>query len=654
MKMSDKITGIVDIPLKDFEKDLLQMTYFEEALKQYIMRASTPMTIGLQGEWGSGKTSLMNRLDNALCKSDDSEFYSVWLNTWHFALLNKGENIFVEIISSLIQQVIDISSKEHPEKFKNLISNIYSVGKNLFKGLSKMAIKAAVSQISEQAAEDVDKTFFGEKEESFSLNDLRNNLAELVNQTIVKNKENAINKKAFIFFIDDLDRIEPHIAVTILELMKNLFDINHCIFVLAIDYEVVVKGLKHKFGEMSTSNEREFRSFFDKIIQLPFQMPVQSYIIDEFLKESLLTVDFLSAQEAANENIIKTITAFSLMTVGTNPRSIKRLVNTLSFINLLVSSKNKFCKEVNELNSTKKIILFSLAAMQVAYPAILNLLSDNHDFENWSDEFSKKHSINDNNKDIENDSVFLSLKEQWKRILFSFCNKSVYLRKQFFNIVGIFRLIQQVCEDANENMNDILSEMLDYLSVTNLNVDFKPQIEINNIRVLVALNEKLLPVLQSKISAPLQFVERKGRIIAKLSYTFNKKVNNSISIYLFVQQNYIYLKVGTVMKLFKKQGLTEDGIKNLQNLGKIENFNQIIAELDDLLIKHKTFKFFNKPKKGLLVRNDEQLFEQYFQFSTQNIEILYSKNFIESLSNFIIDFMNEVMNINQIVWIRNN
>jgi hypothetical protein len=41
------------------------------------------------------------------------------------------------------------------------------------------------------------------------------------------------------------------------------------VFVLAIDYDVVIKGLEPKFGKFSEKNEREFRSFFDKIIQFP-------------------------------------------------------------------------------------------------------------------------------------------------------------------------------------------------------------------------------------------------------------------------------------------------------------------------------------------------------------------------------------------------
>ena len=38
-----------------------------------------------------------------------------------------------------------------------------------------------------------------------------------------------------------------------------------------------MKGLVPKFGPLTEKNEREFRSFFDKIIQLPFSMPIANY-----------------------------------------------------------------------------------------------------------------------------------------------------------------------------------------------------------------------------------------------------------------------------------------------------------------------------------------------------------------------------------------
>ncbi|MBN1252417.1 MAG: AAA family ATPase [Bacteroidales bacterium] len=299
--MNKKLTGVVDIPLKSQEDDQLQMKSFEMALSEFIKFTSTPITIALQGEWGSGKTSLMNRLEEQLCRAEGTNFYSVWLNTWHYSLMKNDNDILIGIINALIEQVIEISRKEHPEKLKHIIKDVYKVGKTIFKGLSQVAVKTTVSQINENAADSINDVFFNENgEDNYSLNDLRNKLSELINNNIEKNVDKGINKKSFVFFIDDLDRIDPILAINILELMKNIFDIDNCIFILAIDYDVVVKGLKGKFGELNEKNEREFRSFFDKIIQLPFQMPLNSYIIDDYIKEKLLSVNIITKEEADN------------------------------------------------------------------------------------------------------------------------------------------------------------------------------------------------------------------------------------------------------------------------------------------------------------------------------------------------------------------
>ena len=91
----------------------------------------------------------------------------------------------------------------------------------------------------------------------------------------VRKNISEANKRGVIVFVDDLDRLNPPVAAEIPELLKNIFCINDCISVLAIDYEVVVKGLEPKFGKLTDKNEREFRSFFDKIIQVPFSLTVE-------------------------------------------------------------------------------------------------------------------------------------------------------------------------------------------------------------------------------------------------------------------------------------------------------------------------------------------------------------------------------------------
>jgi len=462
-------------------------------------------------------------------------------------------------------------------------------------------------------------------------------LSELISENIKKNKEKGVVKKAFIFFIDDLDRIDPTLAVNILELLKNIFDVNNCIFILAIDYDVVVKGLRHKFGELNESNEREFRSFFDKIIQLPFQMPVRSYVIDDYIKEKLLSVDIITLDEAQNQDFVKTIVLFTVLSVGTNPRSIKRLINTLSFINLLIKSKNRLSEKKHELQSYEKQLIYALICLQTGFPTIYNLLADNADIENWSDEFAQKHNLKIS--DFENsDSPVLNNK--WQQIIHAQSVTSIYLKRHFYGIVDIIKQMQILADENKKPLGEILPEIVELLSVTNINAISKPQIEINNIRVLFALNKNLLPLLKSKLKEPLKFIERKGRMIAKLSYKFDeKKSNNSISISVFIKQNNIYLKVGNSIELFSSPENTENSIENLERKGKTEVFNQFIADFEDLNQKYNDFNFVNKPGNGLYVKKQKQLFEQYFQINTQNVEYLYTSKFIKKLSDFIIDFM---------------
>ncbi|MBN1252419.1 MAG: hypothetical protein JXR51_04190 [Bacteroidales bacterium] len=129
-------------------------------------------------------------------------------------------------------------------------------------------------------------------------------------------------------------------------------------------------------------------------------------------------------------------------------------------------------------------------------------------------------------------------------------------------------------------------------------------------------------------------------MIAKLSYIFdNQKSNNWISLSVFVKQNNIYLKVGNNVELFSSKENSENPYKNLEMWGTAEVFNQFVADFEDLSEKYSDFSYANKPKNGFYMKKDKQIFEQYFQISTQNIEYLYTSRFINKLSDFIIDFM---------------
>ena len=58
-------SNIIDQPAQA-DEDRLNMRAYGDALSEFIVNAQSPLTIALQGEWGSGKTSLMNYLKKKL------------------------------------------------------------------------------------------------------------------------------------------------------------------------------------------------------------------------------------------------------------------------------------------------------------------------------------------------------------------------------------------------------------------------------------------------------------------------------------------------------------------------------------------------------------------------------------------------------------
>jgi predicted KAP-like P-loop ATPase len=92
-------TSVVDLPRQKGEEDLFSIDKYKNGLIQFVNNAETPITIALQGEWGSGKTSLMNSLQDELCgdlnysdqETNLKDFYGVWINTWQYSLMSSRE-----------------------------------------------------------------------------------------------------------------------------------------------------------------------------------------------------------------------------------------------------------------------------------------------------------------------------------------------------------------------------------------------------------------------------------------------------------------------------------------------------------------------------------------------------------------------------------
>ena len=512
-------TSIIDTPLNGkTEPDLFDIKGYQDALVEFIKYAEAPLTIALQGEWGSGKTSLMNVLKTELTQ-ESARYYAIEVNTWHYSMLCTPDQAIVGILRSILEQM---GKKEQSKS-------------NVFKAISgKLATFAATASVNilgqlvavPEVGSSILEAYKSCKNGSQGLaisdilpassivEELKSDIQKAIGEIFPVSSNDQNGKKGFLFFIDDLDRIDPPVAVKILELLKNIFDLPRCIFVLAIDYDVVVKGLKPKFGELTPQNEREFRSFFDKIIQVPFSMPMSSYKIDKFLTEKLKVIGFLSNTEINNAELTTTLSEFAHWSVGCNPRSLKRLTNTLSLIRLITDKTRN--EQDNSDFKDYKALNFALVCIQNTYPAIYNALLIEPDFREWDDEIVQKFALPELPKDVQErlkDNE--EFNEPWELILFRICNNDHFLSQRALEISNMLNKIIKIIPEG-KNLGDCLSKVMRLSSVTNVQAAEQQKDSINadfhKSTWLKAYRDRILPAVNGILGDSGSVISTNSRV----------------------------------------------------------------------------------------------------------------------------------------------
>ncbi|MCR5100482.1 MAG: KAP family NTPase [Butyrivibrio sp.] len=174
-------------------------------------------------------------------------------------------------------------------------------------------------------------------------------------QTAVNDKLDKEHRDRVVIFVDDLDRLQPLKAIELLEVLKLFLDCENCIFILAVDYEVVTLGIKQKFGE--DVSDVKGKSFFDKIIQLPFKMPVAQYDIRKYVKDMMNRMDI-----PTDDKNVQLFTNLIHASMGFNPRSMKRLFNTYELLDIITKATVRGIDE-----AVRKRILFAIICTQMSF-----------------------------------------------------------------------------------------------------------------------------------------------------------------------------------------------------------------------------------------------------------------------------------------------
>ncbi|WP_291104997.1 KAP family P-loop NTPase fold protein [Dysgonomonas sp. UBA7630] len=295
-------------------EDLLGFNVHADLLINIIYDESVlPITIGVFGDWGSGKSSVLQIVKEAFDKDADKDSLCIYFNGWTFegyddakaALLN---SILKELEDNKkIPDAIKDTIKKKAKKLRKYIDWMRGAGM-VMKNVALPAVTAyftgglslvpfAIQKLAEwgnnpeiiikklqsDEGKEIFKSFIKEGKENDknitnAVAEFRKDFSELLDAT---------NFKRLVVIIDDLDRCSPERIIENLEAIKLFLNVPKTAFVIGADPRIVKYAIEYKYKnnkEIEDDNNRIIIDYLEKLIQLPYSLPrlseseVETYI----------------------------------------------------------------------------------------------------------------------------------------------------------------------------------------------------------------------------------------------------------------------------------------------------------------------------------------------------------------------------------------
>ena len=228
------------------QKDLFEIGKYIDGLVTFVESCDTPMCISIQGTWGTGKTSVMQIVKNKLTEKGNTQ--NIWFNTWQFSQFNMDNDLAFSFLSCLVNE-LSMSDKQKEKVTKTTQAIRFAqatgrLGKEVLLSVIDSKLGGRIAENLEQGLYNVREKLTEETNPATAVKELKVQFAQCVEETLT----NA-NKDRVVIFVDDLDRLEPAKAVELLEVLKLFLDCRKCVFLLAIDSDVVFRGVEAKYGK---------------------------------------------------------------------------------------------------------------------------------------------------------------------------------------------------------------------------------------------------------------------------------------------------------------------------------------------------------------------------------------------------------------------
>jgi len=280
-----------------------------------------PFTIGVFGEWGTGKTSLMRLIERQL--SDDPDIVTVWFNAWRY---EQEEHPIVPLVGTIVQAL---------EKHKGLSQRFGESGRHLIRALRAIAYGfSAKSKVKVPGFAEVEASFVAkdmiDRDERLTPDPLLDRSLYFGAFSSLEDVKLGENVRVVVL-IDDLDRCFPDQAIRLLESIKLVLAQPGFIFILGVARQVIEGYLQHRYASEYGIKDFKGQLYLDKIVQLPFHIPPSTGRMVEFSQY------LLADQPPVLVDELEPVLPGVAEALGGNPRALIRFVNNI-LIDYAISS----------------------------------------------------------------------------------------------------------------------------------------------------------------------------------------------------------------------------------------------------------------------------------------------------------------------------
>jgi len=404
------------INLHDGE-DHLNTKIYADTLSKIITEydLEDPITIGLYGGWGTGKSSIVRTLEEYIEKNHNKDYGIITYDAWKYSQDSLRRSIFLSLnekfglfnIAALKSIMYEDQTHDSSVRYKLSKGNLFLIGFTLLltfigyhftaQNTDDKVIAEAIKDfgllatffelimfllqntiVQYRSTVNKSKLFSPEQFENLflmmieSLTGKRSKVKETLknlkswiggsenlDENYILKASNIKHYKKVIIVIDNIDRCEPHIAKEVLLTVKNFLSIKNCIFIIPIADESITAILD---DHMDDNDKDEFlRKYFNIIVRIQaYGMKDIKVLIEKIMKKNGINFN--------SEHLVDIIR----FKFGDTPRRILQFLNNFQ-VEL----------ELAKIKEEKKLVQPGVLTQNIDLLAVISIIKDN-----WSKSYN--------------------------------------------------------------------------------------------------------------------------------------------------------------------------------------------------------------------------------------------------------------------------